>query len=215
MAWLSSPSATNSRIPNSRWCELRERSAGWSIADPGELTDGLRQIVVEHDVAGGRDAQRVLDTFGAGPFHEVAAGTVAQRRECGVVILRHRQHDHLHRRMVLGEPTVDLQAGVLTEPDVEQHQVGGGRGDERLDLVGAFGLADEFDAVHLADRDRQTHPEHRMIVDDRNTERLHGSAAGSWTWTRVPRGELGRNRTAPPSSAARSRIAVSPTPSDT
>ena len=53
-----------------------------------------------------------------------------------------------------------------------------------------------------------------MIVDDRDPQRLHGSAAGSWTWTCVPRGVLGRNRTAPPSSAARSRIAVSPTPSD-
>ena len=87
--------------------------------------------------------------------------------------------------------------------------------DERLDLVGRFGLADELDSLHLADRDRQTHPEHRVVVDDRNTQRRHGNAAGSWTWTWVPRGVLGRNRTAPPSSLARSRIAVSPTPSDT
>ena len=118
--------------------------------------------------------------------------------------------------MVLGEPTVDLQAGVRRRAGRRAaRRSGRGRGDERLDLVGALGLADELDAVHLADRDRQTHPEHRVVVDDRDAERLHGSAAGSWTWTRVPRGVLGRNRTAPPSSAARSRIAVSPTPSDT
>jgi hypothetical protein len=33
-------------------------------------------------------------------------------------------------------------------------------------LVGCVGFADEFDAVHLADRDRETHSEHRVIVDD-------------------------------------------------
>ena len=110
MAWLSSPSATSSRMPNSRGRELRERPVGGSVAHPGELADGLRQVVIEHDVAGGRDAQRVLDTLGSGSFDEIAARTVAQRGERGVVVLRHRQHDHLHRRMVLGEPTVDLRA---------------------------------------------------------------------------------------------------------
>ena len=81
-------------------------------------------------------------------------------------------------------------------------------------LVGALGLADELDAVHLLDRRGQAHAEHRVVVDDGDAHaerRRHGSAAGSWTWTRVPRGALRqRRRTVPPSSAARSRIAVEP-----
>ena len=65
-------------MPNSRGVSSGNGRLHGSVAHPGELADRLRQIVIEHDVAGGRDAQRVLDTLGAGPFHEIAARTVAQ-----------------------------------------------------------------------------------------------------------------------------------------
>ena len=74
-------------------------------------------------------------------------------------------------------------------------------------------LADELDAVHLLDRRGETHPEHRVVVDDGDADRRHGSSAGSLTWTRVPHGTLASTWTLPPSSLARSRIAARPTPS--
>ena len=171
--------------------ELRERPRRARPAGVGELADRLGERLVEHDVAGGDRAQGVLDALGPGPLDEVAAGAVAQRGERGVVVLRHRQHDDPHGGVVLGQPAVDLEAGGVGEPHVEQHDVRRGVGDEVGDLVGALGLADELDAVHLLDRRGEAHAEHRVVVDDRDPHRRrHGSAAGSWTCTRVPRGEL-------------------------
>ena len=53
-----------------------------------------------------------------------------------------------------------------------------------------------------------------MVVDDRDAQRpaRPGMTAGSVTWTRVPRGRRLDTETVPPNSAARSRIAVQPTP---
>ena len=216
MVWLSSPSATSSRMANSRWGEQGERAVRRCPAHLGQLGHRLGQRVVEHDVAGGDRPQGVLDALRSGALDQVAAGPVAQRRERRVVVLRHRQHDHLDRRMVGGEPAVDVEPGPVDQAHVEQHDVRRGRRHERRDLVGALGLPDELDALHLVDGGRQAHPEHGVIVDDGDPQPRrpgsHGRAAGRRTWTCVPRGSCGERDIDPPSSTARSLIAVSPTP---
>ena len=94
--------------------------------------------------------------------------------------------------MVLGEPPVDLETGAIGKTDVEQQDSWRCRLDERRHLVGALRLTDELDALHLFDRCRQPQPEHRMVVDDRDTNWFvrvaHGSVTGSRTWMWVPWG---------------------------
>ena len=80
-------------------------------------------------------ARRACSTrCGPGALDEVAAGAVAQRRQRRVVVLRHRQHDHLDVRVVLGQPAVDLQPRAVGEAHVEQQHVRRGAGDEGGDL---------------------------------------------------------------------------------
>ena len=73
-----------------------------------------------------------------------------------VEVLRHRQHHDPHFGVVLGEPSVDLETGGIGQADVEQQHLGRSRLDECGDLVGALGLTDELDAIHLLDRRGQT-----------------------------------------------------------
>ena len=75
--------------------QLGEGAIGGRATSVGQRADGGGQLVVEHDVTAGRHTQRVFDAFRSGALDEVAAGAVAQRRQRGVVVLRHRQHDHL------------------------------------------------------------------------------------------------------------------------
>ena len=104
--------------------ELRERPARASCRRTwASSVTACGQGVVEHDVAGGDGPQGVLDPLRPGALDEVAAGPVAQRRQRGVVVLRHRQHDHLDGRVVLGQPAVDLEPGAVDQADVEEHDV--------------------------------------------------------------------------------------------
>ena len=145
--------------------------------------------VVEHDVAGGDGADGVLDPLGTGALDEVSAGTIAQCGQRVVEVFRHRQHHHSHLRVVLGEPSVDLETGRVGQAHVEQQHRGRRRLDERGHLVGALRLTDELDAIHLLDRRGQPQAEHRMVVDDGDTKRA--SAGRSRQRHRKPNVDVG------------------------
>lgn len=99
IAWLSRPGDELEDVELALG-ELGERAAGGAAAAAGDrqLGDGLGHVVIEHDVAGGRRPQGVLQALGPGALHEVARRSVAQRGQGGVVILGHRQQDHLDPR---------------------------------------------------------------------------------------------------------------------
>ena len=203
-------------MSNSRLVSCGNAPSGRTPAHLRQRGDALGERVVEHHVAGGNGAQRVLDPLRTGALDEVTAGAIAQCGQRVVEVFRHRQHHHPHVRPVLGEPPVDLEAGRVGQSHVEQQHGGRHRLDELRHLVGALRFADELDAVHLLDGRGQPQTEHRMVVDD-------GDADGPvWSVTAAPpeaehgcgcrEATCGVTWTLPPSSVARSRIAAHPTP---
>ena len=198
--------------------ESGERPVGEAPSRLGRRDHCRDQVAIDHDVPGGGHPHRMLEPLRPGPLHEVAGRPVAQRRAHGVAVVGHRQHDHPDLAVFGVQPPVDLEPRAVAEPHVEQHHVGRCRRDERRHGVRRLRLADQLDADHVGDGDRQPHPEHRVVVDDGDAQRRAGSGhdgtTGSSTWRWVPCGRIDRTSTHPPSSAARSRIASSPMPGE-
>ena len=82
--------------------------------------------------------------------------------------------------------------------------------DETHGLRAVGPLGDHLDVVDRAEQRAQPVPEHRVVVDQHHAD--HGPPTGSRAVTRVPPCSRPPRGRLPPSSVARSRIAVRPTP---
>ena len=149
-----------------------------------QLADRLRQLAVQDDVAGGGGPQRVLDPVRAGPLHQVAARAVAERGEDRLVVLGHREHDHLRRaggaRPASGSPPAPTRRAAARR--AARHPA---RAAVTTAATSSARSASPTSStpVHVEERGGEPHAEHRVVVDDEDPERRHGRTAGSRTCT--------------------------------
>ena len=211
IAALFSPAASRSRISCSRAVSSGNAvpAAGGAWSERAPAGDAW----TEDRLAGSHRPDRPRDVVLLDALDQVAARTGAHGSEHGLVVLVHRQHEYGDPRCDPGQLPGGGDAVELRHVQVEQGDVGLGEQHlaDRLASVGS-------DTGHLEVRDRaeqggQPGTDDRMVVGDDDADG-HDATTGMDTNDPAATSWRGRPRSIPPTSAARSRIASSPTPGD-
>jgi hypothetical protein len=148
---------------------------------------------------------------GSATFHDVSTDTISYSRDGCVMVLGHGEYDDFHVGVFRGQPSVHFEPGPIRQGQLQQREIRGCSLNQIENLRRGGGLADQFNLVHFGERRGQSQPEYGVVVDHDDLDH-QDTASGNVACTRVPCGATDAITVAPPSSAARSRIVVSPTP---
>src|SRR4029077_14943639 len=187
--------------------QLRERRRDGGGAQLSKLGHALRDSVVEDDIAGYHRLENPFDVGRVGTFDDVSTGTISYRRDGRVVVLGHGEYDDFHVGVFRRQPSVHFEPGPTRQVQVQQREIGGCSLNQIENLRRRGGLTDQFYLLHFGERRGQSQPEYGVIVDHNDLDH-QVTASGSVACTRVPCGITDAITVAPPSSAARSHIAV-------
>jgi len=120
---------------------------------------------------------------GVDPLEHVAAGAGPQRLEEVVLVVVHRQHDDLDRRVRRRQLPHEVQAAVATEPHVAEHDVGGHRIDDPPRLLERGGRPhDDHVVVEVGQHGCEPVQDHLVVVDEHEAKHTatsigHGEVA--------------------------------------
>ncbi len=187
--------------------ELGERVCLTLATRGEEVAHPARQGGPEDDLALGHGGDRAKDVVRRGALEDVAARPGPHRGEDGRVVLEHGEHQHRGPRQARGQGAGRLDAARAAQVDVHQDDVGHDVLTDRDGGPGVGRLAGQLQPLGLLHHGAQPGPEHRVVVDHDDGDQL-----GSHARTTVPPLRPGSISHLPPSSAARSRIEVIPTP---
>ncbi len=129
----------------------------------------------EHGVTGRDPAYRVEDLHRRRVLEDEPGGTRAQRPQHLVVGVKRGEDHDLRRVLAPSQPFGGRESVDHRHPDVHQDDVRAGAVDERLDLAAVRGLADDLDVVGAAHHEGQAGPDQRIVVDEKQPDRIHGA----------------------------------------
>src|SRR3954453_16123060 len=146
-----------------------------------------------------------------GTFEHVAEGAGAHCREHGLLVVEHCEHQDPDIWCRPDDLACGVDPGPVGHADVENEHVGPEQDGLTDGIATRPGRADALVALDATDQGAQPLPDDRVVIGDQDPNGHRVAPSGIVTDTPPPSG-TGPASYAPPTSTARSRIDVSPTP---
>jgi hypothetical protein len=135
-----------------------------------ELPQQCGKSGVDNPVAGD-DLLNCSDQLPAGDaLEEISLGTLTERFTGQSYFLICREHDDFRRRCEFRDIADEVGPALLSELEVQEHQVRVGFLKNAKGCLGAVGLTDDLAAWRLPEHRDDASPDERMIVDDHDPD---------------------------------------------